>query len=203
MNIHSALAMSPVTARADEGDKRSAILAAALDLIVERGYYGTAVPAVAERAGVGAGTIYRYFKSKEDLVNELYRQCKTSLTTHVLLGISPDGPAREQFHLLWTRLADFFRKNPNVFSFLELHHHASYLDDESRAMERRVLDLATSFVVKMQAARVFKPIEPEILMAIVYWSFVGLGRCEKEGRLTLTDQHLAEAEQCVWEAIRL
>jgi AcrR family transcriptional regulator len=161
------------------------------------------VPAVAERAGVGAGTIYRYFKSKEDLVNELYRHCKAELTTHILLGVSPDGPPREQFHLLWTRLAGFFRKNPDVFSFLELHHHASYLDEESRAMERRVLDLATSFVVRMQAARVFKPIEPEILMAIVYWSLVGLGRCEKEGRLALTDEHLAEAEQCVWEAIRL
>jgi len=195
--------MGPVLARADEGDKRSAILAAALDLFVERGYYGTAVPAVAERAGVGAGTIYRYFKSKEDLVNELYRQCKAQLSMHVLVGISADAPPREQFHQLWARLADFFRRNQGTFSFLELHHHASYLDAESRAMEQRVLDLATSFITRLQAARVVKPISPDVIMAIVYWSFVGLGRCAQEGRLILGDENLAAAEQCIWEAIRL
>jgi TetR/AcrR family transcriptional regulator, repressor of fatR-cypB operon len=194
--------MSVLTARADDGDKRSAILAAALELFVERGYYGTAVPAVAERAGVGAGTIYRYFKSKEALVNALYQHCKNALATHVMIGISPQAPPREQFHELWTRLADFFRKNPDIFSFLELHHHVSYLDDESRAMERRVLDLATSFIVRLQTAKVVKPISADVIMAIVYWSFVGLGRCAQEGRLTLTDENLAAAEQCVWEAIR-
>ena len=39
-------------------------------------------------------------------------------------------------------------------------------------------------------------------MTIVYWSFVGLGRSEQEGRLVLSDENLAAAEQCVWEAIR-
>ena len=194
--------MSPQTARAEDSDKRQAILSAALELFVERGYYGTAVPAVADRAGVGAGTIYRYFKSKEDLVNALYRQCKNLLAMHVLVGIAPHAPPREQFHQLWSRLADFFRKNQQIFSFLELHHHVSYLDDESRAMEQRVLDLATSFVARLQAAKVVKPISADVIMAIVYWSFVGLGRYAQEGRLILSDENLAAAEQCVWEAIR-
>ncbi|MGN6106845.1 MAG: helix-turn-helix domain-containing protein, partial [Kofleriaceae bacterium] len=56
------------------GDKREAIIAAALELFVERGFFGTAVPEIAERAGVGAGTIYRYFESNEALVNAIYRQ---------------------------------------------------------------------------------------------------------------------------------
>ena len=194
--------MSPQSVRAEDPDKRQAILSAALELFVERGYYGTAVPAVADRAGVGAGTIYRYFRSKEDLVNTLYRQCKKELATHVLLGIAPDAPPREQFHQFWVRLAAFARKSPRIFSFLELHHHVSYLDDDSRAMQQRVLDLATSFIVGLQAAKVVKPISAEVIMAIVYWSFVGLARCEQEGRLTLDDKSLADAEQCVWEAIR-
>ena len=90
--------MTPVqTARsqAPDSDKRTAILDAALDLFVERGYYGTPVPLVAEHAGVGAGTIYRYFKSKEDLVNTLYRQVKQSLANFVLAGVKQDVPARE------------------------------------------------------------------------------------------------------------
>ena len=183
-------------------DKRTAILDAALELFVERGYYCTAVPAVAERAGVGAGTIYRYFKSKEDLVNTLYRQSKQALATHVVVGISPTGSPREQFHQLWRRLAQFWRNNPKILAFLELHHHASYLDDESRAVESRVLDLTTAFVARLQVQMVVKPISPMALMIMVYWGFIGLTRCAQEGRLVLDDAVLDETEQCLWEAIR-
>lgn len=190
-------------ARSDaDPDKRSAILDAALDLFVERGYYGTAVPAVAEAAGVGAGTIYRYFKSKEELVNALYRQLKQELLTHVLIGLSPTGAPREQFHQLWQRLTDFWRKRPKVLAFLELHHHASYLDEESRAIETRVLELATSFVASFQAQKLVKPMAPMALMIMIYWAFIGLTRCADEGRLELTDKQLDECEQCLWEAIR-
>jgi AcrR family transcriptional regulator len=192
------------TARAheQEPDKRSAILDAALELFVERGYYGTPVPLVAERAGVGAGTIYRYFKSKEDLVNVLYRQVKQSLANFVLMGVKQDEPPREIFRQLWFRLAEFARKYPKGFAFLELHHHGSYLDEESRAIEARILDLTRAFIMRLQVEKVVKPLAPMTLMIIVYWSFIGLTRCAQEGRIELTDEVLAQTEQCVWEAIR-
>ena len=194
----------PQTAKAlpPESDKRTAILDAALELFVERGYYGTAVPAVAERAGVGAGTIYRYFKSKEDLVNTLYRQIKHSLATFVLGGVDQDTPPREIFRQLWFRLAEFAKKYPQGFAFIELHHHASYLDAESQAIEARILDLTRAFIMRLQVEKVVKPIAPMTLMIIVYWSFIGLTRCAQEGRIELTNDVLAQAEQCVWEAIR-
>src|SRR4051812_14698782 len=65
-----------ITGRKHAGDKRESIMSAALDLFVERGFFGTAVPEIADRAGVGAGTIYRYFESKEALVNAIYREQK-------------------------------------------------------------------------------------------------------------------------------
>jgi AcrR family transcriptional regulator len=69
MNIHSLVtpprrdSTATLAKREPVSDKREAIMAAALDLFVERGFYGTAVPEIAEKAGVGAGTIYRYFES--------------------------------------------------------------------------------------------------------------------------------------------
>ena len=50
-----------------KADKRRRILDAALGLFAERGFHGTAVPLVAGRAEVGAGTIYRFFESKEEI----------------------------------------------------------------------------------------------------------------------------------------
>ncbi|MEB3734640.1 TetR/AcrR family transcriptional regulator [Halopseudomonas pachastrellae] len=55
-------------------DKRQAILSAALKVFAEGGVNGVPMPALAEQAQVGTGTIYRYFSSKEALVNELFRE---------------------------------------------------------------------------------------------------------------------------------
>src|SRR5688572_22762385 len=124
-------------------DKREAILTAALELFVERGFYGTAVPEIADKAGVGAGTIYRDFESKEALVNAIYRQTKLRFAQVVLDGFPATATTREQFRALWMRMAKFATENRDAFIFLELHHHARYLDAESRAVENRMLELFT------------------------------------------------------------
>ena len=52
----------------EKSDKRCAIIRATLDLVAEQGFHGAPMAAVAERAGVAAGTIYRYFESKDLLI---------------------------------------------------------------------------------------------------------------------------------------
>lgn len=65
----------------DEGQRSSAgrsstrerILDAALDVFSEKGFHQATVDEIAERAGLGKGTLYRYFANKETLFNELVR----------------------------------------------------------------------------------------------------------------------------------
>src|ERR1041384_4139453 len=140
-----------IAGRKAVGDKREAIMSAALELFVERGFYGTIVPDIAERAGVGAGTIYRYFDSKEALVNAIYREQKMLFGRIAIDEFPATAPTREQFRVLWMRMARFATENPSSFGFLELHHHAQYLDAESRAVEERMTGLFANVVVRAQA----------------------------------------------------
>src|ERR1700734_2065828 len=105
---------------AHDTDKGEAILAAALDLFVEKGFHGTSVPSVAERAGVAAGTIYHYFASKEALVNTLYKRWKTEISARVTTHFPIERPPREQFRTIWERMADFALAHPMELAFLEL-----------------------------------------------------------------------------------
>jgi TetR/AcrR family transcriptional regulator, repressor of fatR-cypB operon len=204
MNIHSLVTPPPRPSASTRPpqDKREAILDAALALFVERGFHGTAVPLVAERAGVGAGTIYRYFESKEALVNALYQQWKGALATEVLDGFPTGAPPREQFAAFWRGLAAFVAEHPRAYAFLELHHHGSYLDERSRAIEDQLIDFATAFIRSAQEQRVLRAAEPVLLMSIVYGAFVGLVRASWEGKLVLDQAQLEAAETCCWEAIR-
>jgi TetR/AcrR family transcriptional regulator, repressor of fatR-cypB operon len=184
------------------GDKREAILEAALELFVERGFFGTAVPEIADRAGVGAGTIYRYFESKEALVNAIYRQEKLHFAHVVLDDFPAAAPTREQFRLLWTRMARFATEHPSSFIFLELHHHARYLDAESRAVEHRMTELFTHVVTAAQARNELKAGAPRLLMGLVMGAFVGVIRSCVDVDQPLEEADWKLAEQCVWEAIR-
>jgi len=187
---------------AERIDRRDAILAAALELFAERGFYGTAVPLVAERAKVGAGTIYRYFPSKEALVNALYRREKQALATAMLRDFPFEAPFRAQFHHFWAGVCRHAALHPVALQFLELHHHASYLDEESLTLERQVLGTARSLLESAIADRTLKPVPPELLMAIVWGSFRALVQGGCEGLLRLDPPTISQAESCIWEAIR-
>ncbi len=56
-------------------DKYQQILEAAIELCSENGMENTSIQEIAELAGVAKGTIYLYFKSKDDLMEQVYKYC--------------------------------------------------------------------------------------------------------------------------------
>jgi AcrR family transcriptional regulator len=185
-----------------DSDKAESVLVAALDLFVERGFHGTSVPSVAERAGVAAGTIYHYFASKEALVNALYKRWKGEISARVITDFPFDRPVREQFRTIWERMADFALAHPKELAFLELHHHGSYLDDESRRIENQTIDFGVEMVKRAQSEQALKSLPPALLVDLANGAFLGVFRAALEGRLPLTRATLMDAERCCWEAVR-
>ncbi|MFO0550709.1 MAG: TetR/AcrR family transcriptional regulator [Polyangiaceae bacterium] len=183
-------------------DKRECILEAALALFAERGFHGTAVPAIAEQAKVAAGTIYRYFPSKEAIVNTLYARYKSALGATLMSDFPFAESPREQFHHFFSRAIQFARREEKAFKFLEAHHHQDYLDQASRDLEERVLEPARVFFEQCERLKITRRSPPEALGAIVWGGIVGLVRASWENRLTIDDKVERIAEEALWDAIR-
>jgi len=183
-------------------DKRQAILDAALELFNERSFNGTPMPLVAERAGVGAGTIYRYFENKDALGNAVFRVCKLALQQHLAERIRGGLTPRQEFHAVWRGLWEFFGANPAAFRFLETHHHGSYLDAESAAISDAVFDSTADFVRRGQAAGTFRAAAPALLIAMTFGAFIGLVKEADAGRLTLNESVVDDAEEVAWNMLR-
>ncbi|MCG8668019.1 MAG: TetR family transcriptional regulator [Pseudomonadales bacterium] len=182
-------------------DKVARILAAATALFAERGFHGTAVPEVAKQAGVGAGTIYRYFENKEDLVNAVFRHAKQKLKLYLSEDVDFDGDMRELFHRFWLNLVRFAEENPIEFHFLELQDHAPYLDEESRNIELEVLAPIWLMGVQARQRGVVKDMPAEALMAMVWGAFVGLMKAQVLGYITVSKEVLGQAEENCWQMI--
>lgn len=183
-------------------DKREAILQAALALFSERGFHGVAVPEIASRARVAAGTIYRHFESKEAIVNALYARYKQALGAALLSDFPFAAAPRAQFHHFFTRAMGFARREPEAFKFLEAHHHAPYLDEGCRALESQMLQPFREFFAQGERAKVIRRGSPEALGAVVWGGVVGLVRAAWEGHLSLDSRVERVAEDALWDAIR-
>ncbi len=66
--------MSPREAKATEGSKER-ILAVAVELFAEKGYHGTGVAEIGDRAGLGRGALYHHIQSKDELLLEVLSIC--------------------------------------------------------------------------------------------------------------------------------
>src|SRR5688500_6033719 len=82
--------------RADRGDKRDVLLRAAIETFAARGYFNAQVADVARAAGLAAGTVYLYFRSKDDLLVSIFERTMTDAIAEGRRGIAalPDPAAR-------------------------------------------------------------------------------------------------------------
>lgn len=195
MNDHSKASSIPKP----RAPKREAILCAALQVFAEGGVNGVAVPQIAVRAGVGTGTIYRYFDSKEALVNELFREQKQALGTRLFEGLDGKGDPQTVFQEFWARLVSFVREAPDAYRFLELQDHLPYLDATSRGVERDMLALISASVRHLQHRGVYRSdLRAEVLMTMIWGAFVQLFKAERDGYLQLSERDINSARDACW-----
>jgi TetR/AcrR family transcriptional regulator, repressor of fatR-cypB operon len=107
-------------------EKRDAIVRAALESIAELGFHGAPVAMIATRAGVGAGTIYRYFANKDVLITELYREIEEKVHASLMRDFVPGQSVRERFLRFGKSLLQYFIENPLDFRYVEQFYNSPY-----------------------------------------------------------------------------
>jgi len=98
-------------ARARSPEKRQAILQAAVREIAEAGL-GASTARIANGAGFAEGTMFTYFSSKEDLLNELYIELKTEVYLRINVGFPRESGLRECVQHIWTEYLQWAMEKP-------------------------------------------------------------------------------------------
>lgn len=195
-------------------DKRRKLLDAALRAFAAHGYDGTSVPEVAKAADVAVGSVYHYFRDKEALVNEVYRDAKTRLRAAIFEDLAPldvyaPNDGERWFRDLWGRLAAFADAEPDAFRFLEMQDHAPYLDAKSRQLELSVLAplyasgqrLASGGMGARGSGGTGDGTPVDVMIALLWGAFVGLVKASRLGYLRLDARRLAQARDACWRMI--
>jgi AcrR family transcriptional regulator len=120
-------------ARPKSEDKRNAILDGATRLFAERGLAAAPTSEISERAGVAEGTLFTYFKTKDDLINALYREIKLELADAMMSDFPRKKNVRTRLRHVWDRYVDWGIANPRQRKVLAQLTVSEVLTKESKA----------------------------------------------------------------------
>ncbi|KIX10996.1 hypothetical protein X474_26950 [Dethiosulfatarculus sandiegensis] len=157
---------------------------------------------IAKKAKVGAGTIYRYFKGKEELINQLYTYWKCELYLKPLQSVDSSQALRSRFRSLWLAMADAAMNNPTAFIFIESHHHGAYLDSASMALIENVQDRLLEIFEEGIKNEIFRDTTPKLIAAVAYGSFSSMIDCFIGGFLEYNQENMSQVEEMCWQAVR-
>jgi len=124
--------------RRDGEATRQRLLRAALELYTTVGFRATTTPAIAARAGVAEGTIYRHFSGKEHLLNEVFRGAQRWGATIVRETEGEGAPTR--LDRIAHTLFDTAARDAALTRMLLRRRDEQHLDEKSREAEREFRD---------------------------------------------------------------
>lgn len=183
-------------------DKRSSILETTLNLLSEYGFHGTPISLIAQRAGVGAGTIYRYFANKEELINELFKQIKRDIIKAMLENYREEGTYKERFKHLWKNMVNYFIEHPKEFQFIEQHRYAPYMSNLTREESFMILSPIMMFFIESKRARAMKDLPLYTIIALLYGPIVSLLKQHIDNNQNLSEDRIEQAAEACWDAVR-
>jgi AcrR family transcriptional regulator len=118
-------------ARGKSEDKRNAILAAATGVFAERGL-AAPTAAISRAAGVAEGTLFVYFKTKDELVNALYRELKLELADAMMSSFPRRTSVRNRLRHVWDRYVIWGTENPMQQRVLKQVEASGLLTEDSK-----------------------------------------------------------------------
>ena len=130
MNRHSA-GSAGQGAQKNGGEKRARILDAAVKIFAEKGFYNAKVSEIAHHAGVADGTIYLYFKSKDDLLISLFEDRMEQVNQNVRAALEGEGTPVEKLRRALVLHLELVEQNPQLAEVLtvELRQSTKFLKE--------------------------------------------------------------------------
>ena len=186
-------------------DKRSDVMQAALELIAERGFHGAPMAEIAKKAGVAAGTIYRYFESKDMLITELHRELEDRIVAVLQYGYPSGRPLRERFLYLIGTLLRYLIAHPLHFRYMEQYFNSPYgisLHRERLLGKPGSHDILMDIFQQGMEEQIIKEFPKAVLFSLAFGPMISLLRDHIVGFVTLDDDLIRRISEASWDAIK-
>jgi TetR/AcrR family transcriptional regulator, repressor of fatR-cypB operon len=173
------------------------VLAVAVKLFMQRGYFNTSVQDIQRESGVSLSTIYRHFSAKQAIAEALYRHLLSELENVVDDAMLSHGKTYDRGRAF---VADLFRMtedDPHAMNFLFNTRHHEVLPDEEPVCETRAFQKIRDIVRRGMEAGEIRSMNLWVAVSCLFGPPVRLMQLRLDGTLA---EPIAPFAEEIWDA---
>ncbi len=183
-------------------DKQEAILKTALRLFVDRGFFGTPTSLISREAGVATGTLFFYFKTKEDLIDALYLRVKAEAAEAMCRGLADEPDAKAKLNRLGRNAVAWGTAHPDNVKFMEQFAHTPFISKSAQEEGMSRFFFLQDLIEEGREEGLICDSDPEILIFMMASAFAGLiARIGMAASDAEREQLIEEGLDFVWNGL--
>jgi TetR/AcrR family transcriptional regulator, repressor of fatR-cypB operon len=185
--------------------KRQDIMNATLDLIHEEGLQSVTISKILKRANVGSGTLFNYFSSKEELVNEVYKKARMHMGEYLLADYNPELSLYERFKCLQLNRLRFGVDFPKEFLFIDSYSYSPYISAEIRNMKdaSSSAEVVLSVIIEGQKQGIIKEMDSHLCRQLIHGIISSILKGYYIQKYPLTELQVQHTLEASWKAIHV
>ncbi len=155
-------------------DKRQNFLDAALRLFVLNGVQNTSTAAIAKEAGTATGTLFLYFPTKQDLINELILQIAQRQSDHMQTLLTPSLSARDMFFAIWSGSIRWFLEHMDAYQYVQQVRDTGLVTESAAQESNKFFGYYYEAIQKGLDEGALKPYSIEVIGGFLYQDIVAV-----------------------------
>lgn len=153
---------------------REQVLATALRLFTQKGYFNTSIPDIVQESGVSTGSIYHYFKDKEGIAKALFDGLKKRIEDAFAEIEAQNKTTEAQCKAVIAYLFNITEEDPCAMEFMLYAKHKEFLPEMAPVCSSKPFRLMRQMVANGMIKGEVRPMDADVAAAAVYGPAVRL-----------------------------
>lgn len=184
-------------------DKKDIIMRTALRLFTENGFHSTPTSLIAKEAGVATGTLFHYFKTKEELLERLYIQIKEELAEVIFYQLEQETTIRGRLYRIWFNTMQWHLEHPLEMTFFNQFSSTPFISNITKEEAAQYLKPFFLVIADGKALEIIKNMPDDLLFDICYGMILAMAKYFMANSGRFEDSFYRDnAFDALWDAIR-
>lgn len=184
-----------------DDQKISRTFEAALQIIGQKGLAGLKMQQLAKQAGMATGTLYVYFKDKNDLLNQMYVHYVKQMQRNIWGELRIDAPFEEKFRQRWYNYLRYVQQFPAEIVFLEQYHRSPFASQDDIAQQGNVLQPLVEIILEGQKAGTLIHLPVNLVLSFICGSVQEMVAWSENGHLPAVTDITHQAWELTWKSV--
>ncbi len=187
--------------RKKDEDKRDAIVAATLGIVMEHGVVGIKMAGLARKVGISPSTLYVYFKDKDDLVSTIFTELVRKVKENTFGEFEAELPFKVNLKNLWLRFLTYRIEHHQELFFIEQVKKSPYYGPELSKIKDDEFKETFALMDEGKRHLLLKDLPNEVLYAAWDSMTIRISDMVVLGQLEPSQENLENCFGILWDAV--